>query len=446
MRRPFSRLRIPSLLRRGLPIISATLLSRPLGYVRAAIQAWLFGATAAMDAFVVAFSVPSILQVVLLSGPLSGVLVPTLTVYRDDRRALNDLFNTIFTLSLLASLAIAGLAVVGAPLFMRLAAPGLSSDIQTLATLLFRLMIPMLMMQALLSVCKGALNTLDHYGAPEYAGVVFNVVIIAITLLLHKSLGVVSLALGASLGGIAQLAMQFPVLAHYDVRYRPRWRFDAALRQMASLAKGTFISTIITPTTSLIDRALASLLFPGAIAALNYAFLLFLLPASLCVIPLSTVLLTDLATLYHQGNYITLRHRMTSGLRLVLLLTIPAALLGVFLAAPITRLVYEHGRFNAADTIQTTQALRAYVLGLPFYGSMHILTRSFYAIQDTMTPALVGLGALVLNVLCDLLFMHLFGHWGIALARTGALLVTAVTLYVLFQRRCAMLLTVPEAT
>jgi putative peptidoglycan lipid II flippase len=444
LRQHFSRVRIPSLLRRGLPIISATLLSRPLGYVRVAIQAWLFGATAAMDAFVVAFSVPSILQVVLLSGPLSGVLVPTLTVFRDDRRALNDLFNAIFTLSLLASLAIAGVAAVGAPLFIRLVAPGLSSDVQTLATFLFRIMLPMLVMQALLSVCKGALNTLDHYGAPEYAGVVFNVVIIAITLLLHASLGVVSLAIGASLGGIAQLAMQFPVLARHGVRYRPLWRFDAALRQMARLAKGTFISTIITPTASLVDRALASLLFPGAIAALNYAFLLFLLPASLCVVPLSTVLLTDLATLYHQENYTALRRRMTSGLRLMLLLTIPAALLGVFLAESITRLVYEHGRFNAADTVQTAQALRAYVLGLPFYGGMHILTRSFYAIQDTMTPALVGIGSLVLNVLCDLLFMHLFGHWGIALARTGTLLVTAVTLYALFHRRYTLLITVQK--
>lgn len=184
---------LPSLLKRGMPIITATLLSRPLGYVRVAIQAWLFGAAAAMDAFVVAFSVPSILQVVLLSGPLSGVLVPTLTAYRQDRRALNDLFNSVFTLCLMASLAIAGLAAVGTPMLMRLAGPGLDADTRSLATLLFRLMLPMLVMQALLSVCKGTLNTLDHYGAPEYAGAVFNLVIIATALLLSPYLGIVSL-------------------------------------------------------------------------------------------------------------------------------------------------------------------------------------------------------------------------------------------------------------
>jgi putative peptidoglycan lipid II flippase len=442
--RQFFRLPLPSLLKRGLPIITATLLSRPLGYVRVAIQAWLFGATAAMDAFVVAFSVPSILQVVLLSGPLSGLLVPTLTAYRHDRRALNDLFNSLFTFCLLVSLAIAGVAAFGAPVLMRLAGPGLAPETRRLATLLFRLMLPMLMMQALLSVCKGGLNTLDHYGPPEYAGAVFNVVIIAAALLLSSSLGIISLAIGASLGGLAQLLMQFPFLARHGVRYRPYFRFAPGLRQMTALAPGAFISTIILPLTSTIDRALASLLFAGAIAALNYAFLLFLLPASLCVVPLSTVLLTDLAGIAHQGDALLLRQRSLSALRLVLLLTLPVALGGVLLAEPLTRLVYEYGRFHAADTLHTSQALRAYLLGLPFYGGTHLLSRSFYAIQDTMTPALVGLGALGLNVLGDLILMQCFSHWGIALARTITMLAAAVTLYVLFQRRCTRLITAQQ--
>ncbi len=431
---------LPSLVKRGFPIVAATLISRPLGYVRAALQAWLFGATAAMDAFVVAFNMPSILQVVLLSGPLSGILVPTLTAYRDDRRALNDLFNSIFTLCFLASLAIAGLAAFGAPFLMRLAGPGLAPETQALATLLFRLMLLMLMMQALLSVCKGFLNTLGHYGAPEYSGAVFNLVIIAAALLLSPYVGIVSLAIGASLGGVAQVIMQFPFLARRGVRYRPRLRRVAGLQQMMSLAPGAFLSTVITPLASFIDRALATLLFPGAPSVLHYGFLLFMLPASLCVVPLSTVLLTDLASLYHQENIQLLRHRTLYGLRLVMLLTVPVVILGILLAEPVTRLVYEHGRFQAADTLRTVQALRAYLLGLPFYGGMHLLTRGFYALQDTLTPALVGIGALVLNVIGDLVFMQLFSHWGIALARTVAMLVSAVLLYILFQRRCRILI------
>jgi putative peptidoglycan lipid II flippase len=425
------------LLRRGMPIIVATLFSRPLGYVRVAIQAWLFGATAAMDAFVLAFSVPSMLQVVLLTGPLSGVLVPTLTAYRHDRQALNKLFNSLFTLCLLAGVMVAGLAVWGAPLLMHLAGPGLTPETHAMAALLFRLMLPMLILQALLSVCKGALNAVDHYGAPEYAGAVFNMV--AIPLLLAHRLGIVSLAVGASLGALVQLLMQLPFLARHEIRYRPRLRFHVDVRPMVHLAQGAFLSTMITPLNALIDRALASLLFPGAIAALNYAFLLFLLPASLCVVPLSTVLLTDLADLYHQGDFAQVRRRTLSALRLVLLLTIPVTVGGVLLAEPLTRLVYEYGHFRAADTLLTSQAVRAYLLGLPFYGTAHLLNRCFYATHDTMTPAMVSLGALGLNIIADVAFMQFFSHWGIALATTVVLLATTAALYVLFQRRCTRL-------
>jgi putative peptidoglycan lipid II flippase len=345
----------------------------------------------------------------------------------------------LFTFCLLAGVLIAGLAAWGAPWLMRLAGPGLTADTHQLAALLFRLMLPMLVLQALLSVCKGALNAVDHYGAPEYAGAVFNIVMIVAPLLLASRLGVISLAVGASLGGLCQLCMQLPFLARYGVHYRPRLRFDIDTRQMVHLAQGAFLSTMITPLNSLIDRALASLLFPGAIAALNYAFLLFLLPASLCVVPLSTVLLTDLAGLYHQGDIVQVRRRTLSALRLVLLLTVPVTIGGVLLAEPLTRLVYEYGRFHTTDTSRTMLALRAYLLGLPFYGGAHVLNRCFYATHDTMTPALVSLGALALNVVADVVLMQFFSHWGIALASTVVMLATTVALYVLFQRRCTRL-------
>jgi putative peptidoglycan lipid II flippase len=437
--RTLGRLRLPVMLRRGFPIIIATLISRPLGYARVAIQAWLFGATAAMDAFILAFAVPSFLQVVLLSGPLSSILVPTLSAQRQDRRGLSELFSSLLTACLLVGLVLGMVAGLTAPSLMRLAGPGLAPDVQALAVLLFRLMLPMLVLQAILSVCKGALNTLDSYGPPEYAGVLFNMVMITVALLLTPYMGIASLALGASLGALAQVGMQFPFLHRCGVVYRPTLRFGTHLRQVVRLAQGAFLGTIVVPLASLIDRALASLLFPGAVAALNYAFLLFMLPASLCVVPLSTVLLTDLADLYQQGRIQTVRRQTLRALRIMLLLTVPTALIGAFLATPLTRLVYEYGRFQASDTFLTAQALRIYLLGLPWYGGMHLLSRCFYATHDTMTPALVGLVTLAVNVAGDLLFMQVFSHWGIALARGVALLISAVTLYVLFQRRCARL-------
>ena len=433
------RIRFPSLMRRGMPIVVATLISRPLGYVRTAIQAWLFGATAAMDAFVLAFSVPSFLQIILLSGPLSSVLVPTFSAVRADRDALSRLFSSLFTACLLASLLLGLVAAIAAPALMQPIGPGLAPDIQALAVFLFRLMLPMLVLQALLSICKGALNALDSYGPPEYAGLVFNIVIIGTALLLSPYLGITSLALGASLGTLAQVVMQFPYLYRHGVHYRPMVHFNAHIKPLLALLQWAFLSTMVVTLGAQIDRALASLLFAGAISALYYAFLLFMLPASLAIIPLSTVLLTDLAVVYQQGDVANVRRHVATALRMMLLLTVPVALVGILVAEPITRLVYEYGRFKTSDTMLTAQALRIFMLGLPFYGGMHILSRCFYAIHDTKTPAVVGLVALAANIAGDLVLMRLFSHQGIAMGRLAFWLVSSLVLYLLFQQRCRRL-------
>jgi putative peptidoglycan lipid II flippase len=417
----------------------ATLISRPLGYVRTAIQAWLFGATAAMDAFVLAFSIPSFLQIILLSGPLSSILVPTFSAVRADRDALSRLFSSLFTACLLASLLLGLVAAIAAPMLMHPVGPGLAPDAQALAIFLFRLMLPMLVLQALLSICKGALNALDSYGPPEYAGLVFNLVIIGTALLLSPYLGIASLALGASLGTLAQVAMQFPYLYRYGVRYRPMLHFNTHIKPILALLQWAFLSTMVVTLGAQIDRALASLLFAGAISALYYAFLLFMLPASLAIIPLSTVLLTDLAVIYQQEEMATVRRRVDAALRMMLLLTVPVALAGALLAEPITRLVYEYGHFKTSDTVLTAQALQIFLLGLPFYGGMHMLSRCFYAIHDTKTPAVVGLVALAGNIAGDLLLMRLFSHRGIAMGRLAFWLVSSCALYLLFQQRCRRL-------
>ena len=109
------------------------------------------------------------------------------------------------------------------------------------------------------------------------------------------------------------------------------------------------------------------------------------------------------------------------------------------MAEPLTRLAYEYGRFRAADTLLTSQTVRSYLTGLPFCGTVHLLNRCFYATHDTMTPAMVSLGALSLNIIADMIFMQFFSPWGIALATTVVLLAITAALYVLFQRRCTRL-------
>lgn len=425
-----------SLARKGLPILLATLISRPLGFVREAVQAALFGASRLTDAFLVAYNVPEMIQTLFFSGVLSNFFVPVITRYREDRAELAKVFSAACNGALLLALVLAGICYALAPALMVLAAPGLGGADRELAIFLFRLMLPMLVLHCLLAVVKGALNSIDHYAMPEYAGVFFNVVMILCALLLTGSFGITSLALGVIGGSIVQLLVQIPVLAQKGIRYQPSVGImHPALREMRGLVAGAFIATAVVPINAFIARAMASSLPAGSISALAYAFRIFILPVSLFAVPVYTVLLTDLSAAQQQGERDRFKEQAVAGLSLLFALALPATAVIIALATPITRLLYERGQFTAEDTFMTSQALMAYGVGILAYGASQVMVRLFNATKDTATPAWVGAGSIALNAIGCWLFMQIFGHWGIALVTSIVSCVNTLVLYVIFRRR-----------
>lgn len=425
-----------SIARKGLPIVLATLISRPLGFLREAVQAALFGASRLMDAFLVAFNVPEMIQTLFFSGVLSNFFVPVITRYREDRAELARVFSVAVNGALLFAVALAGICYVIAPELMWLAAPGLSGTDRELAIFLFRLMLPMLVLHCLLAVVKGALNSVDHYAMPEYAGVFFNLVMILCALLLTGSFGITSLAIGVIGGSFVQLLVQIPVLAQKGIRYQPSAGVThPALREMGGLAVGAFIATAVVPVNAFIARALASSLPEGSISALAYAFRIFILPVSLFAVPVYTVLLTDLSAAQQQGARDRFKKQAVAGLSLLFVLGLPATAVIIALATPITRLLYERGQFTAADTLMTSQALMAYGAGIVAYGASQVMVRLFNAAKDTTTPAWVGAGSIALNAVGCWLLMRVFGHWGIALVTSLVSCVNALVLYLIFRHR-----------
>jgi putative peptidoglycan lipid II flippase len=419
-----------------LPILLATLISRPLGFIREAVQAALFGASRLTDAFLVAYNVPEMIQTLFFSGVLSNFFVPVITRYREDRAELAKVFSAACNGALLLALALAGVCYVTAPELMLLAAPGLRGADRELAIFLFRLMLPMLVLHCLLAVVKGTLNSIDHYAMPEYAGVFFNLVMILCALLLSGSFGVTSLAIGVIGGSIVQLLVQIPVLAQKGVRYQPSVGVThPALREMRGLVAGALIATAVVPVNAFIARALASSLPEGSISALAYAFRIFILPVSLFAVPVYTVLLTDLSAAQHQGARDRFKEQAVAGLSLLFAMALPATAVIMALATPISRLLYERGQFTAEDTVMTSQALMAYGVGILAYGASQVMVRLFNATKDTATPAWVGGGSIALNAAGCWLLMQIFGHWGIALVTSIVSYVNTVVLYLIFRRR-----------
>ncbi|MCS6926298.1 MAG: murein biosynthesis integral membrane protein MurJ [Candidatus Binatia bacterium] len=424
------------LARKGLPILLATLLSRPLGFVREAVQAALFGASRLTDAFVVAYNVPEMIQTLLFSGVLSNFFVPVITRYREQKDELSTVFSLAINGALVFALLVAGLCFVGAPALITLAAPGLSGADHDLAVFLFRFMLPMLVLHCLLAVLKGVLNSLDHYAMPEYAGVFFNLLVIASALTLSSSYGITSLAIGVVLGSVVQVLVQLPVLVRSGVRYRFTLALaHPALREMGGLVMGAVIATAVVPINAFVARALASTLPAGSISALAYAFRVFLLPVSLFAVPVYTVLLTDLSAAHQQSKSSVFKAQATAGLSLLFAVALPATAVLLALAVPVTRLLYERGQFSTTDVVLTSQALAAYVVGTLGYGTSQVMVRLFNATKDTRTPAWVGVASIAFHTGGCLLLMQVWGHWGIALTTSLVSYVNTAVLYLIFRRR-----------
>lgn len=422
--------------RKGLPIIVATLISRPLGFIREAVQAALFGASRLTDAFLVAYNVPEMIQTLFFSGVLSNFFVPVITRYREDKDELSTIFSVALNGALLFSLFLLGLCYASASGLMTVAAPGLAADDHALVVFLFRFMLPMLVLHCLLAVMKGALNSLDHYAMPEYAGVFFNLVMIVCALSLAPTYGITSLAIGAVAGSVLQLLVQLPTLQRCGIRYRFTFAFHhPALREMGGLALGAVVATAVVPLNAFVARALASTLAEGSISSLAYAFRVFLLPVSLVAVPVYTVLLTELSAAYHEGQLQTFKKQAEAGLSLLFAVALPATAVLIALAVPITRLLYERGQFGPDDVRMTSQALMAYGVGIVAYGTSQVMVRLFTASKDTRTPAWVGLASIVVNAFGCWLLMDVWGHWGIALVISLVSYVNTLVLYLIFRHR-----------
>ena len=430
---------IPSrsgLARKGLPIFIATLISRPLGFIREAVQAALFGASRLTDVFVVAYNVPEMIQTLFFSGVLSNFFVPIITRYREQRDELSRVFSVALNGALVLALVLAGTCYVTAPGIMALAAPGLSDSDRDLAIFLFRLMLPMLVLHCVLAVLKGVLNSVDHYAMPEYSGIFFNLAVIVSALGLAPYYGIESLAWGVVVGSIIQVLVQIPALQSNGLHYHPGYGFThPAMREVQGLVLGAIVATAVVPINAFIARSMASSLPEGSISALAYAFRVFMLPVSLFAVPVYTVLLTDLSTAQHQGAQQRFKDQATAGLSLLFAVALPATAILVALAVPIVRVLYERGQFTQEDVTLTSQALIAYGTGTLAYGTSQVMVRLFNAQKDTRTPAWVGVGSIALSAAGNWIFMQQWGHWGIALVTSLVSYVNTFVLYAFFRHR-----------
>ncbi len=404
-------------------VSSMTLLSRILGFARDAIIARVFGAGMLTDAFFVAFKIPNLLRRLFAEGAFSQAFVPILAEYKNRRGhdATQTLVNQVGTVLTLALVGIALLGVVGAPWVAYVSAPGFRADPDKfeLTVSLLRITFPYIIFISLVALAAGILNTHSKFSVPAFAPVLLNVSMIAATLWLAPYFDppVLALGWGVALGGVLQLAWMLPHLLKIRMLPRPTRHFDdPGLKRVLKLMAPATLGVSVAQISLLINTIFASFLASGSVSWLYYADRLMEFPAGMLGVALGTILLPSLAKHYADDNPADYSKLLDWGLRLTLLLALPAAAALAVLAVPLISTLFHYGAFNAHDVTMTQQALVAYSLGLVGLILVKVLAPGFYARQNIKTPVKVALFTLVATQLMNLAFIIPLGHAGLALS------------------------------
>lgn len=384
-----------SMARAAALIAAGNVASRVLGLARETVIANLFGATGLVSAFRVAQIIPTMLYDLLVGGMVSSALVPVFSEQAErDRAGLWHLASLILSLAVVVLGVIVLLIELATPQIAFLMAGGFEPELLAATARLMRLTTPAVLFLSLSGIITGLLYALKRFALPAFTAAVFNAVIVATALMgaLIWGWGIEALAVGLLLGAILQVALQLPGLR--DARLR--FVFDLhhpALRRIGKLYLPVILGLVISQIAIALDRNLASRTGEQSIAWMQFATTIIQFPLGLISAAISLAILPTLSRLASVGGDALndFMDTLAAGLRLVLVLTIPAAVALFVMAQPVVALLFQHGDFTGFDTQQTALALRLYLFGLTFAAIDQPLIFAFYARQNTLTPALVGL-------------------------------------------------------
>lgn len=431
-----------NLLRALATVSGMTLLSRILGFIRDFVIARTFGAGMITDAFFVAFKLPNLLRRLFAEGAFSQAFVPILGEYKNKQgeEKTRTLINNTATVLSLALLLVTTLGILAAPWLVWLSAPGFAADADKFALTveLTRITFPYILFMSLVAMAAGILNTWSRFALPAFTPVLLNLSFIGMALFAAPWFDPPVLALGWAvfIGGLLQLALQLPALAkigmlpRLSLNLRQAWQ-DPGVRRILKLMAPATLGVSVSQISLLINTVFASFLVTGSVSWLYYADRLMEFPAGLLGATLGTILLPSLSKYHASANTEEYSRLLDWGLRLTLLLALPAALGLAILAIPLIATLFFHGAFTPLDVEQTRRALAAYSVGLTGMILVKVLAPGFYARQNIRTPVKIALTSLAATQLMNIAFIFGLGleHAGLALSIGLAACLNALLLY-----------------
>ena len=425
--------------------------SRVLGLARDQVLAYFFGAGDAMDAYRVGFKIPNLLRDLFAEGAMSAAFVPTFTrhVAESGKDAAWRLGNHVINALLVATGVLVLLGILFATPIVNALAGGYAAvqlpdgtNKLALTVTLARVMLPTLTFIAIAAAVMGMLNSQRHFFIPALSPAMFNVVTIVLALAVlpfAPALGIdqpiLVIAIATVLGGVAQLALQWPTLRREGFRYQPilDWKDPGLRRVLVLMGPGT-IGLAATQLNVAVNLFLATREGTGAVSWLEYAFRIMYLPIGLFGVSIATAVLPAVSRHVVDKDTVGSRRTIADGLSLMMMLNCPATSGLMVLSVPIVRVIFEHGRFTASDTAATAAAVRYYAVGLIAYSVVRIASPTFYALGRNRVPVIVSIFTVVVNATLNIMLVRAMGYVGLALGTSIAAIFNACALLVLLRR------------
>jgi putative peptidoglycan lipid II flippase len=424
-------------------VSSMTLISRVLGFIRDMLIARIFGVDLATDAFFVAFKIPNFLRRLFAEGAFAHAFVPVLADYKtqNSKVALQQFIDrTAGTLALILML-ITVIGIVIAPVLIMLLAPGFAwqGSQHELAVLLLRITLPYLLFIGLVAFAGGILNAHGKFAVPALTPVLLNICMIAASIRLAPLMNepVVALAWGVSAAGIVQLLFQIPPLIRLGLMPKLKLGFnDSGVKKIIGLMLPAIFSVSVTQINLLLDTLIASFLTVGSVSWLYYSDRLVEFPVGILGLALGTVILPGLAKCHAAEDAAAFSYALDWGLRLVLLVGMPATIGLLLLAEPMLSTLFQYNEFSITDVHLAGLSLRAYSIGLLGYILIKVLVSGFTSRQDMKTPVRYGFYAMIASLGLNLVLVFPLAHAGLALATSlGAFFNAALLLRKLLKEK-----------
>ena len=426
----------------------STMISRIFGFLRDMVVAAFFGAGLTTDAFFVAFRIPNMLRRLIGEGSLTVSFVPVFTEYlnKKTKEEALELANVVFTTLSIILVVVSVAGVLFSPLIVTVMAPGWYIKNPThyhLTVFLNRLMFPYIFFMALVALCMGILNSLRHFAAPALSPVILNICMILATLLLSGFFQepIIALVVGVMIGGVLQLAIQWPFLVKLGVKLKPDFNFrHPGLKKIGSLFFPAAFGASIYQINIFIATILASLLPTGSVSYLYYADRIVELPLGVFAIAVGTATLPSFSEQVAKGDFDELQKTISFSLRLILFVTIPATIALIALRIPIISVLFQRGAFDIQSTFLTAKALFYYAVGLWAFSVIRVIVSAFYSLQDAKSPMKAAIVALLVNAVFSVILMFPLKHGGLALATSIATSVNVIMLSVILKKRIGVFL------